>query len=253
MTANQIAWWNIQEQIRSHMQNELNERNKNSITQSLGDESNRISHQKMENDFVLGQQGNAINQQQADTASRRATQDYDIGLKNVKNVETRNKNDYEVGTTGNRIKSKEVANNFIIGSGTVKNQSIRNAQDYALGQLEQESKRRTADAAVLTAGTKLATLTPGQIVIALAAPEAQKVVNKGTAVVEKKIANLSRTISSVDLRKPAVTPKPAKTPIKGQVVSPRPTTPSTSVSSKPKATTPSQKGKQPALKGRVSK
>lgn len=194
MTANQIAWWNIQENIRSHMQNELNTRNANSITSSLGNESNRISNRRMENDFVLGKQGNEISQQQADTASRKATQDYDIGLKNVANTTKRNQQDYEIGTTSNKIKAQDVANNFVIGTAANKNQSIRNAQDFALGKLQQESNKRQADAAIMKAGVALSELSPSQVVVALSAPTAQRVVDKvekkAEKIIEKKVATV---------------------------------------------------------------
>lgn len=195
MTSNQIAWWNIQENIRSHQQNELNERNKNSITESLGDENNRISNQRMKNDFILGTQGNAISQQQADTVSRRATQDYDIGLKNVSNQATRNKQDYEIGTVSNANKAKEIANNYVIGQGNLNNQSIRNAQDYALGKQQQVSNSRQADAALLGAGAQIGKLNPAQIVVALAAPHAQKAVD---ATVNKVVKEVKKAASRVE-------------------------------------------------------
>lgn len=214
MTANQIAWWNIQENIRSHMQNELNERNKNSITQSLGEESNRINSSRMQNDFVLGRQGNEISQQQANTASRKATQDYDVGLKTVANTATRNKQDYEIGTTSNKIKAQDVANNYIIGTATVKNQSIRNAQDYALGQLQQQSNARQADAAVLRAGVALGELNPAQMVVALTAPTAQRVVGRASdkvaKVVEKKVNTAiqnAKPVKSTSTKTKTVSPK----------------------------------------------
>lgn len=245
MTSNQIAWWNIQENIRSHKQNELNERNKNSITDTLGNEQNRINANRMENDFVLGQQGNAINQMQADTASRRATQDYDVGLKNVENVKTRNRQDYEIGTTANKIKSTDVSNNFIIGTTANRNQSTRNAQDFAIGKMQQESNRRQADAAVLTAGTKLAQLNPGQIVVAVTAPTIQKAAPKVVKkVVSKAQANKGKLTAP---QKPVV----VKAPLKGQVAAPRvsPATPSSNTKKKDTTTKVSTKAR-PILKGR---
>lgn len=241
MTSNQIAWWANQEQIRSHQQNELNERNKQSITSSLGEEQNRISNRKIMNDFVLGQQSNSIQQQQADTASRRATQDYDIGLKNVANTataninqSTRNAQDYEIGKANTKVKATEVSNNYILGVSGQKIQSIRNAQDFALGQMQQTSNARQADASLLSAGAQIGKLNPAQIVVALAAPTAQKAFNAGVEkVVEiakaspalKPVSEVSRTPKNIPLTKvqkeivtsPRMTgaprkPAPAKTP-----------------------------------------
>lgn len=179
MTANQIAWWNIQENIRSHMQNELNTRNSNSITQSLGDEQNRISNTRMENDFVLGQQGNTIHQQQADTATKRAAQDYDIGQKTVANQAIRNSNDYQIGTISNANKAKEISNQYILGSVANQNQSIRNAQDYALGTRQQDTNVVLSNAAMLNAGAQIGKLNPAGVVVALTAPLMQQGVNAG--------------------------------------------------------------------------
>lgn len=249
MTANQIAWWNIQEQIRSHQQNELNERNKNAITNSLGNEQNRIANERMENDFVLGQQGNRISQQQADasmrqaaTAERRARQDYDIGLKTVANQTQRNAQDYEIGTRSNEIKAADVSNNFILGKAGQAIQSLRNAQDFAIGKMQQTSYSRMADAAQLTAGTKLAELRPTQAVVALTAADLQKLegnVSKATTKAVKKAAQ-----NVVDAQtKAANTPKPVVTaPIKGLPVQPR-VVPQTSTSNKPKTQTKSTSSK----------
>lgn len=184
MTANQISWWNIQENIRSHQQNELNERNKQAITQTLGDEQNRISNTKVSNDFILGQQGNSINKMQAETAARRATQDYEIGKGTLSNAATRNAQDFEIGKGSNANKAKEVANNYVLGRAGLEIQSTRNAQDYAIGQLQQNSNSRQADAALLNAGAQIGKLNPAQIVVALAAPTAQQAVNAGV----KKVA-----------------------------------------------------------------
>lgn len=193
MTANQIAWWNIQENIRSHMQNEQNERNKNSITESLGDESNRINAMRTENEFILGQQGNQINKRRSETEARRAAQDYDIGLKTVANTAQRNANDYEIGTTANKLKAVDISNNFILGKGNLKNQATRNAQDYALGIRQQDSYSKVAGAAALTAGTRFAELNPLQMLAALGAEKAQKgantVIDKATKKVVDTVKN----------------------------------------------------------------
>lgn len=229
----------MQENIRSHMQNELNERNKNSITQSLGDESNRISNLRMQNEFVLGTQGNAINQQNANTNARRATQDYDIGLKTVKNVITKNKQDYELGTIANKIKATDVSNNFIIGQGNLANTSIRNAQDFALGKLQQASYAKMADAASLTAGTKLAQLSPVEVVVALGAEGLQDgantVINKGKQTVPAVVQKVVR----YDYSKPVQKPKPVTVPLKGMPVTPRQPQP-TPNAKPPKPATPSK-------------
>lgn len=241
MTSNQIAWWANQEQIRSHQQNELNERNKQSITSSLGEEQNRISNQKITNDFILGQQGNRIQQQQADTASRRATQDYDIGLRNVANTataninqSTRNAQDYEIGKANTKVKATEVSNNYVLGVSGQNIQSIRNAQDFAIGQMQQTSNARQADASLLSAGAQIGKLNPAQIVVALAAPTAQKAVDAGVKKVVqtvkansalKPVSEVSSTpkaiplttvqkeiISSPRMTGGPRTPAPAKTP-----------------------------------------
>lgn len=208
MTANQIAWWNIQEQIRSHQQNEQNERNKQSITENLGNEQNRISNQKVKNDFILGQQGNDISQQQANTAARRATQDYDIGLKEVEqkrvsnvNQAQRNTQDYAVGTRANQIKATDVSNNYILGRSGQEIQSIRNAQDYALGLKQQTSNARQADAAMLNSSANFGKLNPAQIVVALAAPTAQKAVDTGV----KKVVDLAKKSNANSPSKPNLT------------------------------------------------
>lgn len=247
MTANQIAWWNIQEQIRSHMQNELNARNQNSITESIGNEQNRITNKRMQNDFILGQQGNMINQQQADTAVRRASQDYDIGKKTVANQERRNAQDYEIGTTANKIKATEVKNQYILGSVANQNQSIRNAQDFAIGNKQQNTNVRLADAALLSAGAQVGKLSPAGVVVALTAPELQKGVQEVVPIVTNQINKTVQTVNktvkkTVDKIKqaPPTVPKGA-IPVKGsRVIAPKP------IPEKPKATKPAAKPKAPA-------
>lgn len=247
MTANQIAWWNIQEQIRSHMQNELNTRNQNSITQSLGNEQNRISNQKMKNDFILGQQGNQINQQQADTAALRATQDYDIGKRTVANQTTRNAQDYEIGTISNRNKAREISNQYVLGSVANQNQSIRNAQDFAIGNKQQATNVRLADAAMLSAGAQIGKLNPAGVVVALTAPYMQQGVNAGA----KKVTEVVKKVSTV-LNTPAVPKDTSTVRLRGgQVV--KVSKPNAQVTPKapPKPSTPKVvKKSAPILKGR---